>query len=123
MLSVIDFVISITHNKCTDALIGFADVFLLGVETGILYPHKSLMGQTRDFHLVVEAKDSSDHMQLYDRSTINVHVLNINEQRPEFIMPALPNATVEVLEVMINNILENICRYLVSKIFSFVECS
>ncbi|KAG5879259.1 hypothetical protein JTB14_012529 [Gonioctena quinquepunctata] len=74
------------------------DAFLLGVETGILYPHKTLLGQTREFHLLVEARDGGGNGQLFDRATINVHVLNVNEYRPQFIMPALPNATVEVLE-------------------------
>lgn len=74
------------------------DVFLLGIETGILYPHKSLLGQTRNFHLRVEARDGAGNGQLFDEATINVHVLNVNEHQPDFIMPALPNATVEVLE-------------------------
>ncbi|CAG9836975.1 unnamed protein product [Diabrotica balteata] len=78
------------------------DIFLLGVETGILYPHKSLLGQTRDFHLAVVARDGGGNAngngQLFDEATINVHVLNVNEHRPEFIMPALANSTVEVLE-------------------------
>ncbi|XP_028130157.2 cadherin-87A [Diabrotica virgifera virgifera] len=78
------------------------DIFLLGVETGILYPHKSLLGQTRDFHLAVVARDGggngNGNGQLFDEATINVHVLNVNEHRPEFIMPALANSTVEVLE-------------------------
>ncbi|XP_074032325.1 cadherin 87A [Leptinotarsa decemlineata] len=74
------------------------DSFLLGIETGILYPHKPLFGQTREFHLLVEARDGGGNGELYDQATINVHVLNVNEYRPEFIMPALSNATVEVLE-------------------------
>nr|CAH7738219.1 unnamed protein product [Callosobruchus chinensis] len=74
------------------------DVFLLGMETGILYPHKPLLGQTRDFHLTIEARDGEGNGRMYDRATINVHVLNVNEHKPEFIMPATANATVEVLE-------------------------
>ncbi|CAH1176398.1 unnamed protein product [Phaedon cochleariae] len=74
------------------------DVFLMGFDTGILYTHKSLLGQTRDFQLAIEARDGEGNGQLFDRAVINVHVLNVNEHRPEFIMPALSNATVEVLE-------------------------
>lgn len=77
----------------------FSDVFLLGVDTGILYPHKSLIGQPREFQLLVEARDGAGHGQLYDRATINVQILNVNEYKPTFIMPALSNATVEVTEV------------------------
>ncbi|EEZ99177.2 cadherin 23 [Tribolium castaneum] len=74
------------------------DVFLLGVETGILYPHKSLLGQKRNFHLVIEARDGGGNGQLFDRAVINVQVLNVNEHRPDFIIPFLPNATVEITE-------------------------
>lgn len=69
------------------------------METGILYPHKSLLGQTRDFHLEVEARDGAGNGHLFDKAIVHVHVLNVNEHKPEFIMPALSNATVEVLEV------------------------
>ncbi|XP_049820113.1 cadherin-87A isoform X2 [Aethina tumida] len=74
------------------------DIFLIGVETGILYPHKSLLGQTRNFKLVVEARDGGGNGQNTDRATVNVQVLNVNEYEPLFIMPALPNATIEVTE-------------------------
>ncbi|XP_063930740.1 cadherin-87A isoform X2 [Zophobas morio] len=74
------------------------DIFLLGVETGILYPHKSLLGQNRDFRLQIEARDGGGNGQLFDRAVINVQVLNVNEHRPEFIMPFLQNATVEITE-------------------------
>lgn len=77
-------------------------MFLLGVDTGILYPHKSLIGQPREFQLLVEARDGAGHGHLYDRATINVQILNVNEYKPTFIMPALPNATVEVTEVSYN---------------------
>ena len=77
-----------------------ADIFLLGVETGILYPHKSLLGQNRDFRLQIEARDGGGNGQLFDRAVINVQVLNVNEHRPEFIMPFLQNATVEITEVV-----------------------
>ncbi|KAJ8974157.1 hypothetical protein NQ317_003207 [Molorchus minor] len=80
------------------------DIFILGIETGILYPHKSLLGQTRDFRLVVEARDGGGNGRLSDKATINVHVLNVNEHKPEFIMPSLSNATIEVLE---NEAVEN----------------
>lgn len=79
---------------------GITDVFLLGVETGILYPHKSLLGQKRNFHLIIEARDGGGNGQLFDRAVINVQVLNVNEHRPDFIIPFLPNATVEITEVV-----------------------
>lgn len=80
----------------------FVDVFLLGLETGILYPHKSLIGHPQQFQLLVEARDGAGHGNLYDRATINIQVLNVNEHKPVFLMPALPNATVEITEVSFN---------------------
>ncbi|KAL3278339.1 hypothetical protein HHI36_013670 [Cryptolaemus montrouzieri] len=74
------------------------NVFLMGIETGILYPHKSLIGQTRVFHLIIEARDGAGNGNRYDRATINVQVLNVNDHEPVFIIPALSNATVEITE-------------------------
>lgn len=69
------------------------------METGILYPHKPLVGQKREYHLVIEARDGAGNGQLYDRATVNVNILNINDHKPEFIMPAVVNATIDVMEV------------------------
>ncbi|XP_044756698.1 cadherin-87A [Coccinella septempunctata] len=80
------------------------DIFLLGIESGILYPHKSLIGQKRQFHLVVEARDEAGNGKHYDRAVIHIQVLNVNDHKPVFIMPALDNATVEITE---NNAIEN----------------
>lgn len=76
-----------------------SDVFLLGIETGILYPHKPLVGQSRDYNLIVEARDGAGNGQLYDRAAVNVNILNVNDHKPEFIMPSVENATMEVMEV------------------------
>ncbi|EEB19942.1 conserved hypothetical protein [Pediculus humanus corporis] len=71
------------------------DVFRIDSETGILYPKKSLHGQPRHFHLVVEGRDAGD---LTDRATVDIDILNVNQNKPTFIMPASLNATVEVPE-------------------------
>lgn len=75
-------------------------MFILGDETGILYPHKMLIGQTEEFHLVIEARDGEGPTALSDRAIINIQVLNVNEHKPTFVLPALANATVEVTEVL-----------------------
>ncbi|XP_045467864.1 cadherin-87A isoform X2 [Harmonia axyridis] len=80
------------------------DIFLLGIETGILYPHKSLVGQKRQYRLVVEARDEAGNGKFSDRAVIHIQVLNVNDHKPVFIMPALYNSTVEVTE---NNAIEN----------------
>ncbi|CAH0559618.1 unnamed protein product [Brassicogethes aeneus] len=74
------------------------DIFLMGVETGILYPHKSLLGQTKKFKLVVEARDGGGNGHNTDKAIVYVQVINVNDHKPTFIMPALPNATIEVTE-------------------------
>lgn len=75
------------------------EVFLLGEETGILYPHKTLFGQPRQFQLLIEARDGAGQGHLYNYATVNIQVLNVNEHKPIFILPALSNATVEITEV------------------------
>lgn len=77
----------------------FLDVFLIGLDTGILYAHKSLLGLTKTFHLIVEARDGAGNGELHDKATLKVHVINVNDHKPVFVMPYLPNSTVEVLEV------------------------
>ncbi|XP_066259350.1 cadherin-87A isoform X1 [Euwallacea similis] len=74
------------------------DVFLIGLDTGILYAHKSLLGQTKTFHLTVEARDGAGNGDLSDTTSVTVHVININDHKPVFVMPFLPNSTVDVLE-------------------------
>ncbi|GLV42165.1 Cadherin 87A, partial [Carabus blaptoides fortunei] len=73
-------------------------IFSLDPETGILYPHASLIGQARHFHLVVEARDGEGNGQFTDHTAIDIEVLDVNQDKPVFIMPALANATVEVPE-------------------------
>lgn len=74
------------------------EIFSLNPETGILYPHASLIGKARHFHLVVEARDGAGNGQFTDHTAIDVEVLDVNQDKPVFIMPALANATVEVPE-------------------------
>ncbi|CAH1126852.1 unnamed protein product [Ceutorhynchus assimilis] len=74
------------------------DLFLIGMDTGIIYAHKSLLGQTRTFHLKIEARDGAGDGDLYDRADLKIHVINVNDHKPVFVMPYLPNSTVDVLE-------------------------
>lgn len=69
------------------------------METGILYPHKSLVGRTGKYNLVVEARDGAGNGEQYDRADVTIQVLNVNDNAPKFIKPAEPNSTVEILEV------------------------
>lgn len=44
----------------------------------------------------MEGRDDGD---LTDRATVDIDILNVNQNKPTFIMPASLNATVEVPEV------------------------
>lgn len=62
------------------------------------------------YQLIIEARDGDGIGSLSDRATINVEVLNVNEHKPTFIMPALTNATVEVTEVINYKFYELNCK-------------
>ena len=74
-------------------------MFKLDAETGILYPAESLEGKPRDFHLVVEGRDEGGNGPHADTTTIDIEIRDVNQNKPVFIMPSLPNATIEVPEV------------------------
>lgn len=57
-----------------------------------------MVGQPRQFHLVIEARDGEGNGQFSDRSAIDIEIQDVNQDKPVFIMPALANATVEVPE-------------------------
>lgn len=68
-------------------------------ETGILYPAESLEGKAREFHLVVEGRDEEGNGPHADKTIIDIEIRDVNQNKPVFIMPSLPNATIEVPEV------------------------
>ncbi|KAJ8670760.1 hypothetical protein QAD02_002019 [Eretmocerus hayati] len=72
--------------------------FALNPETGILYPAVSLLGRAQFYKLKVEARDMAGKGPHSDACSIYVRVIPVNQHKPEFIMPELPNATVEVPE-------------------------
>ncbi|XP_015514773.1 cadherin-87A isoform X1 [Neodiprion pinetum] len=72
--------------------------FTLNPETGILYPAAALLGRAGSYRIEVEARDGAGHGPHSDRCYIDVRVIPVNQHKPEFIMPELPNATVEVPE-------------------------
>ncbi|GFG39325.1 hypothetical protein Cfor_05830, partial [Coptotermes formosanus] len=73
-------------------------VFKLDAETGILYPAESLEGKPREFLLVVEGRDEEGNGPHADTTTIDIEIRDVNQNKPVFIMPSLPNATIEVPE-------------------------
>ena len=75
--------------------------FTLNPETGILYPAVSLLGRTGTYRIEVESKDGAGKGPHSDRCYVDIRVISVNQHKPEFILPELPNATVEVPEVFI----------------------
>jgi hypothetical protein len=71
---------------------------MLDVNSGILYPATSLMGRKGQYKLKVEARDGVGFGPHTDLAEIIIDVIEVNQHRPVFIMPALSNATVEIQE-------------------------
>lgn len=78
--------------------------FALNPETGILYPAVSLLDRAQPYKLKIEARDVAGKGPYSDTCNIYVRVITVNQHKPEFIMPELPNATVRVPEVRFNTI-------------------
>lgn len=72
--------------------------FNLDANSGILYPAKSLMGLKGQHSLKVEARDGLGIGPNSDETEIIIDVIEVNQHRPSFIIPALSNATVEIQE-------------------------
>lgn len=72
--------------------------FNLDANSGILYPAKSLMGHKGRYTLKVEARDGLGSGPNTDFCEIVIDVIEVNQHRPMFIIPALSNATVEIQE-------------------------
>ena len=76
----------------------FDSSFKLDPNTGILFPATSLMGRKGQYTLKVEARDGEGSGPHTDTTEVVVDVIEVNQHRPTFIMPALSNATVEIQE-------------------------
>ncbi|XP_012283433.1 cadherin-87A [Orussus abietinus] len=72
--------------------------FVLNPETGILYPAVALLGRAGSYRIQVEARDGGGNGPHSDKCYVDIRVIPVNQHKPEFIMPELPNATVEVPE-------------------------
>lgn len=73
--------------------------FSLNRETGILYPAAALLGRAGSYRIEVEARDGAGSGPHSDRCYVDIRVTPVNQHKPQFVMPELTNATVEVPEV------------------------
>lgn len=76
--------------------------FSLNPETGFLYPAVALSGRAGSYRIQVEARDGAGNGPHSDLCYVDIRVIPVNQHKPEFIMPELPNATVEVPEVKLH---------------------
>ncbi|XP_063989387.1 cadherin-87A isoform X2 [Diachasmimorpha longicaudata] len=72
--------------------------FNLNGDSGFLYPAISLVGRSGNYRIEVEARDGGGKGPHSDRAFVDIRVIPVNQHKPEFVMPELANATVEVPE-------------------------
>nr|XP_012234071.1 PREDICTED: cadherin-87A [Linepithema humile] len=72
--------------------------FSLNRETGILYPAAALLGRAGSYRIEVEARDGAGSGPHSDKCYVDIRVTPVNQHKPQFVMPELTNATVEVPE-------------------------
>ncbi|KAF8763163.1 Cadherin-87A like protein [Argiope bruennichi] len=72
-------------------------VFDINQETGVIYPVKELPENVKSFKLRVRAANPGDEENI-DEAIVRIKIVEINQDKPKFIVPATPNATVEILE-------------------------
>lgn len=75
------------------------ETFKLDSISGILHPAQSLLGTMGRYVLSINAIDENGTGPHTDSADIIVTVQGINQNRPIFIIPALSNASIEIIEV------------------------
>lgn len=72
--------------------------FAVNSKTGVVYPVKELHGNKKEYRLSLEAQDGDGEGPNTDTCVVVIRLIEINLDKPHFVTPALPNATVEILE-------------------------
>lgn len=65
-----------------------------------MYAHRPLLGKTGAYTLEIEAIDEGGKGPFNTKTVANINVINVNENKPVFIIPSTPNSTIEVTEVL-----------------------
>lgn len=71
-------------------------LFKLDAQSGIVYPAQSLSGKHGVYDLTISARDTQGSGTMESTSRAIITVLRVNRHKPEFIIPALSNATIEI---------------------------
>lgn len=85
--------------------------FSLNHETGILYPGAALLGRAGSYRIEVEARDGAGNGPHSDKCYVDIRVTPVNQHKPQFVLPELTNATVEVPEVCVK-ILSSLIKFI-----------
>ncbi|XP_068152287.1 cadherin-87A [Drosophila tropicalis] len=71
-------------------------LFKLDAQSGIIYPAQSLSGKHGIYELTISARDTQGSGTMESIAKAIITVLQVNRHRPEFVIPALTNATIEI---------------------------
>ncbi|XP_043864280.1 cadherin-87A [Drosophila mojavensis] len=71
-------------------------LFKLDAQSGIIYPAQSLAGKHGVYELTISARDTQGSGTMETTAKAVITVLRVNRHRPEFVIPALSNATIEI---------------------------
>ncbi|KAH9361521.1 hypothetical protein HPB48_001377 [Haemaphysalis longicornis] len=73
-------------------------VLAVNPKTGIVYPVKKLESNRKEYRIGLEARDGAGTGPNTDNCVVLIRLIEINLDKPHFLTPSLPNATVQVLE-------------------------
>lgn len=71
-------------------------LFKLDAQSGIVYPAQSLAGKHGVYELTISARDTQGSGTMESTARAIITVLKVNRHKPEFLIPALSNATIEI---------------------------
>lgn len=72
------------------------NLFKLDEESGILYPAQNLTGHKGVYELLISAQDNQNVESMQSTCRAIITIMEVNQHRPMFVMPALSNATIEI---------------------------
>jgi hypothetical protein len=98
---------SVCYMRVHQMALHVPGLFRIDPFSGIIFPAQSLLGQGGEYHLTVEGRDQNGTGEYADTVNVDITVLDVNQNKPVFIMPVSGNATVEVPEVNLDCITLN----------------
>ena len=65
----------------------------------MVFPNTSLIGRTKTYHLLVEARDMDGDGPNFDRANVVIEVQEVNGNAPRIVTPSYKNSTLHIFEV------------------------